>query len=485
MLEGFRRRFKPLEILTEGQVDAIWEGILDVLEKAGLKFDVETPKALKIFDDAGCEVNYNTKTVRFPRNLVTECLSKCPSSFRITARDPKNDVVIGGDRTYVQPGPGMKYIDIDNFEPREATRKEFYDAVTIYDALPNLHVWHANAPNTSFEGVPPVMAGIETYVARARNSTKVNRLAPSFGNHIFTMEIAKVEGVNGVAGNPASSPLCWDGDVVSTFIDLVQAGCVCAISSGPVWGASSPATTAGTMVSWGAEGMGLLVLAQLIRPGHPIYMTTLSFPQNMRTGDCFFGNIQLALGNAVFHQIWRRYKIPTMTTESGVPNSKCMDFQSGYEKGMLALAAAICGAHVLWIHGTIHGELTAHPVQAIMDDDIAGMIGHFLEGVEVNDETLAVELIKRVGSGPDFFLNKGHTRKWWRKEQFLPVVADALSLPEWLSEGRKTTIDRAKERMDEILATHKVSIRLTASQEEEIERILAEARKFYTKKGRM
>jgi trimethylamine--corrinoid protein Co-methyltransferase len=120
-----------------------------------------------------------------------------------------------------------------------------------------------------------------------------------------------------------------------------------------------------------------------------------------------------------------------------------------------------------------------------MDDDIAGMVGRFLGGIEINEETLAVDLIKRVGSGPDFFLNKEHTRKWWQKEQFMPAVADTSTLPEWLRGGRKTAIDLAKEKMEQILATHKVSIPLTASQDEEIERILAEARKYYKKIGKL
>ena len=162
-----------------------------------------------------------------------------------------------------------------------------------------------------------------------------------------------------------------------------------------------------------------------------------------------------------------------------------MDFQSGYEKGMIALVSAITGASVVWIHGTVHGELTAHPLQAIMDDDIAGMVGRFLEGITVNDETMAIEIIKEVGSGPDFFLDKSHTRKWWKSEQFVPAVADMLSIPEWVNSGKKTTVDRAKERMDEILSTHKVSIPLTEHQEEEIERILEDARKHYRKKGRI
>ena len=102
-----------------------------------------------------------------------------------------------------------------------------------------------------------------------------------------------------------------------------------------------------------------------------------------------------------------------------------------------------------------------------------------MESVEVNDETMALDLINEVGPIPGFYLNKEHTRKWWKKEQFVPKVADRLTYPEWLKAGKKSCLDYAKERMGEILATHKVSLPLTRSQEEDIERILNEARKLF------
>lgn len=444
---------------------------------------METPRTLKTFDDAGCEVDYDAKKVMFPRELVLECLNLCPSSFRVEARDPKNDLVVDGNRTYVQPGPGMKYLDLDTFQPRDATRREFHDAVTIYDALPNLHLLHPNSPNTSFEGVPSVMQSIETYVARARNSTKAQFLALEHGDWVFKIEIAKVIGAKGLSGMVATPPLSYNGEYISGLITVVQEGFPCTFSSGAIWGASAPATIAGQLVSASVENVGLIVLTQLLRPGHPVSVKLFTMPQNMRNGAPFFGNITIALSNMAYHQVWRRYNIPTTGIEPAIPNSKCMDFQSGYEKGMLALASAISGAYMLWIHSTVYGELTAHPIQAIMDDDIAGMIGRFLEGVEVNDETLAVDLIEMIGSGPDFYLTKEHTRKWWRKEQFIPAVADTTTLQEWLKTGKKTNVDLAKEKMEQVLATYKVSVPLTPSQEEDIEKILREARDHYRKTG--
>jgi trimethylamine--corrinoid protein Co-methyltransferase len=486
MLKGFTCGFKPLEVLTEEQVASFWAGILDVTENVGIRFDVERPETLRVFDKNDCHVDYDSRVVRIPREVSTDCLRKVPRSFRLKARDPRNDVVIGEDQVYVQPGPGMQYVDIDTFQPREATRKEFYDAITVYDALPNLHYFHPLSPNSSFEGVPSAMALLEVLAARLRNSTKANACGTTItGDHVFAMAMAKATGTNLLWAGAAAPPLTWSNERISSFIAAAEAGFPISISSGAVWGASAPATVAGAIVSASAENLGIVVLTQLVRAGHPVHVKLFTMPQNMRSGAPFFGNITTALSNAAFHQVWRRYGIPTGDIEPAIPNSKCMDFQSGYEKGMLALASAVSGADTIWIHGTIFGELTAHPIQAILDDDISGMVGRFLEGVEVSGETLAVDLIKEVGWGADFYLNKAHTRKWWRREQFISAVSDKSTLPEWLEGGKKTTVLLAKEKMEEILATHKPSAPLTTSQEEEIERILAEARRFYKERGKL
>ncbi|GAI68695.1 unnamed protein product [marine sediment metagenome] len=157
------------------------------------------------------------------------------------------------------------------------------------------------------------------------------------------------------------------------------------------------------------------------------------------------------------------------------------DYQCGYEKTLRVLVAGLSGANLLLLHGSVHGELTYHSVQAILDDDLAGMVGRFMEGVGVNRETLAVDLIEEVGPIPGYFLNKEHTRKWWKLEQFVPKAADRLTYPEWMQTGKKACLDYAKERMEEILATYKPTP-LTHSQEEDVEKILDEARKYYRKK---
>jgi trimethylamine--corrinoid protein Co-methyltransferase len=107
-----------------------------------------------------------------------------------------------------------------------------------------------------------------------------------------------------------------------------------------------------------------------------------------------------------------------------------------------------------------------------------------MEGVEVNHETLATDLIREVGPVPGHFLSKPHTREWWRHEQFVPECADRLTYPVWIESGKKSCIDYAKERTEQIIKTH-TSIPLTASQEADVEKVLEEAREYYWKKELM
>jgi len=252
--------------------------------------------------------------------------------------------------------------------------------------------------------------------------------------------------------------------------------------SGCVYGGTGPATIAGSIVTDTAEVIAGIVFYQLVKPGTRVFTMDQTNPQNMRTGSPYFDNIASALHMAAGTQLWRRYGIPHAFSSAGYTNSKVPDIQSGYERAISALIHAMAGANFIHLQGGLYGECSGHPLIAIIDDDLAGMIGRFIEGITINDETLAVDLINEVGPIPGHYLNTAHTRKWWQKEQFTTRVADVLTYPDWLKTGKKTCLDYAKERMKEILATHRVSIPLTPSQEEDMERILNEARKYYREK---
>jgi trimethylamine--corrinoid protein Co-methyltransferase len=204
---------------------------------------------------------------------------------------------------------------------------------------------------------------------------------------------------------------------------------------------------------------------------------------NMNTGSPGFGGVEICLHNAISSQLFRRYGVPLDHT-TAYPNAKLADYQSSYEKLFRVLIAGLSGANTLLFHGSVHGELTHHPVQAVLDDDMAGMVERFMQGVEVNHETMATDLIREVGPVPGHFLSKTHTRKWWQHEQFIPASSDRLTYPVWIDSGKKSCLDYAKQRTEEILRTHK-TIPLSSSQENDLELVLKEARQYYKDKELM
>lgn len=160
-----------------------------------------------------------------------------------------------------------------------------------------------------------------------------------------------------------------------------------------------------------AELTAALVLIQLLRPGTGVLLEAFSWPIDMRRGHPAFGAVGAVLLAMAFNQTWKKWSIPTETSFVGYSSSKKIDFQSGYEKGMATLAGALSGAHILQPFGCVHGELTAHHVMFVLDDEISGWVGRCLEGIVVNDETVALDLIEEVGPIPGHYLGTAHTRK--------------------------------------------------------------------------
>ncbi len=481
MVPGFKRNFKPLEILNEEEVEAIHQGTLEVLERTGVR--VEHERALKLFSKNGCQVDFDAMRVRIPPDLALECLRQAPSSFKIRARNPEHDLELGGDTAYFDTFPGMQILNLDTCQTRPATREENASGVIVLDALENLSCIGAYTPYFNIEGIPPAMAIPESLAAKIKNSSKaLVNTGYQLDCEVFNIEMAKAVGTEIGGLFMASPPMAFSRDAVECAFRFVEAGFPVHISGGVLMGATAPATLAGATIVNNVQAITAVVLTQLIKPGTRVLSGDFSFAQEMRNGAPAFGSIEGSLHMVVFNQIWRRYGIPTATAITGPVSSKRIDFQAGYEKAMSALLAVLSGSNLIKMHGCVYGQLAWHPVQAILDDDIAGMAGRFVEGAAVSSDTLAVELIKVVGPIPGMYLDKEHTRKWWRKEQFLPKTADRLTYPEWLEKGGKSTLDYAKDRMEEILATHKPAP-LTSKQDGEIERILAKARDYYKTKG--
>jgi trimethylamine--corrinoid protein Co-methyltransferase len=481
MIKGFTRKFKPLEVLTEEELEAIHRGALDVLETTGVR--VEHDRALKLFAHHGCNVDFEERRVRIPSWLVEECLRKCPSHFKYKARDPRNDLMVGGNTFYFLHGMGMRYVDLDTWEQRPATVKEHRDAMIVADALDNLHFAGGYEFYMEREGIPPCMVMLENLASGIRYSAKAEHFGYAEDCEKFAIKMAKELGIDLCGELGSANPLTFYSGVVEATFSYAEAGFTLQPAIFVITGSEGPATLAGALVLSNAQMMAYVVMGQLIKPGIGMLIQHGIAPMDMQRGTYLLGGaVEHAITDVGFNQLLRRYQIPSMTCAGYISSSKKIDFQCGYEKAMGTLIAALSGGNLHIFQGGSSFELLYHPVLSILDEDIAGWIGRFLQGIEVNDETLAIDLINEVGPIPGNYLNKEHTRKWWKKEQLIPKVADREIYQVWMKTGKKDALALAKERMEEILATHK-PMPLTAAQEQVVENMLNEARAYYRKKG--
>jgi trimethylamine--corrinoid protein Co-methyltransferase len=141
---GFVRDFEPLRLLTEGEVERIHQGALDVLEVTGVRVDSE--RARKIYEKGGCVVDHEDRRVRFPPGLVTGRIRQCPTSFHMKALDPKNDISVGGNVLYMSLFAGMRTVDLDTWETYTPTVQDNHDACKIADGLEFVHAATSYTP---------------------------------------------------------------------------------------------------------------------------------------------------------------------------------------------------------------------------------------------------------------------------------------------------------------------------------------------------
>lgn len=480
MQKGFSRNFEPIKILTDSKVEQLHYSSLHVLDDIGFKYDSE--KALKLLKEHGCRVDYETRIAKIPPSLVEWAIGKTPSSFMLRARDPEKSVRFGGNKLYFFYGAGARYSNIDTGEVSLPTIQQNNEGVIIGDALNSVHAYGSYTPYFEIEGVLPVMSCPVSCAQRFRFSTKPSRGVQCTDNFIWETQIAQACDSDLLGCVEGAAPLSLPEDACNAAFYYLNAGFPIHIASGSLMGASHPITIAGATVSHNAELLAIVVLLQCIKAGCGIIANNFVSSMDMQTGGLSFGTAAVALHQMAYNQIWHsQYKIPTNNCGATFSNSKKIDYQLGAEKLPIAICQALSGASLIPLHGALTAELAFSPVLAVIDDDIANTIGRIVEGFEVSDDLICLDEIKKVGfSGT--FLSSNQTRTLWKTESYAPKLFDKSSYQEWMNTGKKTVIDKAKERMEEILATHKPTP-LNSTQDKEIDKILKEAENYYKKRG--
>jgi trimethylamine--corrinoid protein Co-methyltransferase len=448
-----------LEFLSEDQVQTIHAASVRVLEKTGI--EVENENVMKIFTEAGADTDLQKRRVYLSEALIKEALKKSPSEIKLFGLDGKQALAFGGRNIYFNPGSTALYmLDRETMKMRRPSSADFTDFVRLTDYL---EFMHAQSTAMTLGDVPDQIVDRIRFYLILKNSTKPI-IAGAFSiEGLYDMkhmlEIV-VGGEGELRRRPRllmdvcpSPPLKWSKLTSQNLIDSAEFDIPIEIIPAPQLGSTAPATLAGLLVQHNAEFLSGLVMAQLVKPGLPCMYSGSPSLMDMRYGTGCVGNVEVTMLCSAYAQIARFYHIPS-GAYMGISEAKLVDAQSGLESAVGLVGGTLAGINCITGPGMLGFENCQSFEKLVIDNDICGMALRLLKEISFNDETLALDLISKVGPG-GHFLSEKHTLKWFQTEEFMPsTVIDKISKPKWESMGAKDALKRAKEQVDKILSEH-------------------------------
>ena len=444
--------YKPL---SEDDIAQIHDTSMRVFEDVG--FQVNSDKALTFFQDAGAAVD--GRIVRLPREAVMELVARAHSEVTLHGRHPEHHITLGGTRVYAGTGgTALNVIDTASGERRQATLHDLKRITKLVDGLENIHFFLLPTyPND----VPAENIDINRFFAGLDNTAKHvmgGIYTPQGINQVIRMAEIIAGSADKLCQEPvismivcAISPLKIDRIYGDMIVTIAQAGIPIALPAEPLCGATSPVTLAGNLVIQNVDSLTEVCLTQLVNPGTPVIYGSVASSADLRDLKYIAGAIEMGLLNAAGAQLAQFYRLPFYAT-AGMSDAKTIDAQCGYESALSSLLCALGGAN--FIHdaaGLLDFALSVSYEKYVVDNEIIGMVMRAVEGIKVDEDTLAFDLIKEVGPGGNFVSAK-HTRKYMRTEHYQPTLSDRDHLEEWQAKGKRDTYARARNRVEEILA---------------------------------
>lgn len=462
MLSGLNGRMNgKLNFLSAEECEDIHYASLEVLEDVGVF--MESKKALDLLQDFGCDVNRRNSVVKFPAYIVEECLRYVPRSIKLYGIHSKYDLKIEKKRTYVSSSSGYAIIDHETDIARDGTLKDVADGALVSEYLENIHavvpfmVGVQDVPN---DVMTPVILGealkntqktVEFYLTGGGDANK------DMDNVLKMCKIIS-GGESQLRKKPflmflidPFSPLYYPESQITALFRTVDAGLPLVIMPSAIGGATAPITLAGMLVQSNAEFLSGMVLANAVKKGCPLMYGHYNTLMDVNTGIYSAGAVEMGILGSCVAQMGNYYNIPTNGFYP-MSDSHLPDQQVGFEKSIQWTLSTLSGMNYLSGAGTIENGTLVSLDQLVLDNEIIGMAGRMLDGVEIDERRMAVAAIKQVGPKGNF-LNSKHTREWMYQEYFKPKLSDKNSFRDWkINSKGLDVISRAKNELNDILA---------------------------------
>lgn len=440
--------------LSDEQCQRLYWACLEILERTGVRlFNQEALDLLKKAGVSACDGN----RVRIPPGLVEKALTTAPKRVTLCDRHGNRVMPVEGYRSFYGPGSDcLHIIDHRTGERRRAVLQDVVDAMIVADALPNIDFVMCMFLPEDVEQA--VVDRYQMEVMLSRTTKPIIFVTTEFSGCVDAVEMAEavVGGPEALRRNPIAAPyinvttgLNHNEEALQKLLYMAEKGLPTTYIPSTQGGVTAPVTPAGALAVAQTGALVGLVLSQLKREGTPLIMPGWGGNMlDMRTTvQPYADPDKRSMASDFVHFLG----LP-MFALAGCSESKVVDEQAGIEAALTLITDALGGGNIVHDLGYLESGLSGSLAQLVICDEILSWLSHFVRGVEINDETLALDLIDQVG--PDgHFMESDHTYDHFR-ERWYPNLFDRDNYDGWLAQGGQSLGERAANRVAEILASH-------------------------------
>lgn len=446
----------PVELLNPEQMDQLHSASIQILSEIGIQ--VMGTNVLDLFEAAGAIVDRDEMMIRIDQNIVDAALQTVPSEFTLTSRNPKKQIILGGNNMNFTLVAGPPFVHDRINGRRQGNHTDYCNFIKLAHHF-NVITMLGNQVVAPIE-LPANSRHLDTYLAnltysdlsfhctaigRGRAMDGINMMAISRG--ISVEEMKKSPGLMSVIS--VNSPRLLDEAMSDGLIAMSEHNQPVVITPFTLMGAMTPVTLPAALAQQNAEALFGVVLTQLVNLGAPVVYGAFTSNVDMRTGAPAFGTPENTKANIVGGQLARRYCIPYRTSNANASN--CVDLQATYETMMATWGAVMGGANIIYhAAGWLEGGLTASFEKFILDIEIIQNMVEFMKPMKFDDDEIGLDAIKSVPPGGHFF-GAEHTMSRYQNAFYQPIVSDWANYENWEAAGAKTALDRATELWQQAL----------------------------------
>jgi trimethylamine--corrinoid protein Co-methyltransferase len=444
-------------MLSAEGIDEIDRAGRRILERVGIR--ILNSSYLDLLKEAGVHVDYETQRARFEGAWLDEVLSKAPRRFCLCSRNGENDIEIGGGKVFFANGGRVfRILDMGTGGYRLTLLRDVAHSAALVERLEHIRFYiiacqaHDAAPQAyhlndfyhAFNHTTKhVMGGCDTFDG-VKQMWELSSLIAGGEEKLRERPFVSV------ITNPIS-PLTLEANTLNTLRFCATHGIPVTCAPAPICGATAPATLAGTLAQMHAEALAGVAIVQACAPGSRVLYGAVPTAMDLRTMEYTMGSVEMAMMNASAVKLARRYALPIYAS-AGVTESKRPDIQAGVEKAFSSLLVAMAGADCIHLAaGMLDSGSSISYEQYAIDNEIRGMIHRVLSGIMVDEDTLGLDVIEKVGPGGNYVL-EDHTVEHMMSEFFYPTLSVRHSFDIWEEKGRPSMLSRAREVVEEILA---------------------------------